>query len=43
MTEEMSYILYALSFLILYIIYYFVFDKTEPIPKLYKGLSTEFL
>ena len=43
MTElNTGYILYGISFLILYVIYYYVYKKTEPLQKIFTGLSSEF-
>jgi len=39
---ETNYLLYLTSFIILYIIYYYVYKKPEPLQKIYTGLSNEF-
>lgn len=43
MSEEYLYILYALSFIILYTIYYYANKPIEKKRKIYTGLSSEYL
>jgi hypothetical protein len=43
MNEEYLYILYALSFIILYTIYYYANKPPKPKQKIYTGLCSEYL